>query len=353
MSKLTEAKSSATSRWAELQRKWPWLAHVLRAWAQLKKTNGTQYSAAITYFSFLALFPLLLLAVAVTGFVLASDHHLQKELFDKITEQIPGTLGTQLKDSLSSLIDARTGVGIIGLVGVLLTGLGWIGNLRMAIDAVWGRTPPKRNFFMGKLANLFVLAGLGLGVVLSLGLTVVGTSLTAQILGALDLDGVPGVYWLTKIIGIAIALLGDMIIFGWVLVRLPAMPVKRGDAIRGVLLAAVGFEVLKVVGTYTIAKSAHSPTIGPFGGLLAVLIWIELVSRFLLFCAAFIATAPPEPPPIQAAVPAGVVEADRRIPVGAGYSPLGVAASLVAVGAAAGAGALVWVQRQWRGSSAE
>jgi membrane protein len=351
VSKLTDLKTSATGKWAELQRRWPWLAHTLRAWAQLKKTNGTQYSAAITYFSFLALFPLILLAVSITGFVLASDKHLQTELFDNITKQVPGTFGTTLKDSINSAISARGSVGIIGLAGVLLTGLGWIGNLRMAIDAVWGRTAPKRNFIMSKLMNLLVLAGLGIGLVISLGLTVVGTSLTDQILSALDLDGVPGITWLTKIIGIAIAALGDMIIFGWVLVRLPDMPVKRGDAIRGVVLAAVGFEALKILGTYTIAKSSHSPTLGPFASLLAVLIWIELVSRFLLFCAAFIATAPPPTAPLAAVLPAGIDAGERRTPTAAGYSPLGVAASLVAVGAAAGAGALVWVQRQWRGSA--
>ena len=61
-------------------------------------------------------------------------------------------------------------------------------------------------------------------------------------------------------------------------------------AIKGALLAAVGFEILKVVGTYTIAKSAKSPTLGPFAGLLAVLIWIQLVARLLLFCAALTAT---------------------------------------------------------------
>ena len=62
---------------------------------------------------------------------------------------------------------------------MLLTGLGWIGNLRAAIDAVWGLgPPPKRNFVVAKVVNLLVLAGLGLGLLVSLGVTAVGTSLT-------------------------------------------------------------------------------------------------------------------------------------------------------------------------------
>ena len=75
------------------------------------------------------------------------------------------------------------------------------------------------------------------------------------------------------------------------LVQLPALKVKPRVALRGVVLAAVGFEVLKLIGTFTIAHSSKSPTLGPFASLLAVLIWIELVSRFLLYCVAWMTTA--------------------------------------------------------------
>ena len=68
-------------------------------------------------------------------------------------------------------------------------------------------------------------------------------------------------------------------------------PSSAGRSSGALILAAVGFEVLKIVGTYTIAHTAQSPTAGPFAGVLAVLIWIQLVSRFLLFCCAWMATA--------------------------------------------------------------
>ena len=77
--------------------------------------------------------------------------------------------------------------------------------------------------------------------------------------------------------------------FFFVLVRLPQVDVPLRIGLRGALLAAVGFEILKIVGTYTIAASASSATAGPFAGLLAVLIWIQLVTRWMLFCAAWTA----------------------------------------------------------------
>jgi membrane protein len=57
--------------------------------------------------------------------------------------------------------------------------------------------------------------------------------------------------------------------------------------LKGALLASVGFEILKIAGTYTIKRSASSPTAGPFAGPVAILVWIQLVARWMLFCAAW------------------------------------------------------------------
>jgi len=289
-SRLARTKSAVSARWTALKARWTWLRHVVAAWGRMQDNNGNQYAAAITYFSFLALFPLLLLAVSVLGFALHSDPSAEHGFFNHVTDNVPGALGETLKTSIQAAIDSRASLGIVGLIGVLVTGLGWVANLREAIDAVWGRVRPKINYFKAKLADLVVLGGLGVGAVISIGLTVVGTSLTDQLLQATGLDGLPGATALLKLLGIALAIVGDMLIFWWVMVRLPKIELPRRLAVKGALLAAVGFEVLKIVGTYTIAHTANSPTAGPFAGVIAVLIWIQLVARWLLFSCAWTAT---------------------------------------------------------------
>jgi membrane protein len=290
VSRLTGSRAGAAARWAALKERYTWLRHIVSAWVLLQRNNGSQYAAAITYFSFLALFPLLLLAVSVAGFILHSDPALEQDFFAQLTDKVPGAFGKTLKESVQAAIDSRAGLGLVGLAGVLLTGLGWVGKVRTAIDAVWGRTARQVNFVKAKLANLVVLAGLGIGAVVSIGLTVVGTSLTDQILRGLGWADLPGAHLLLKIVGIAVAVAGDMVIFWWVLVGLPQIEVPVRIAVRGALLAALGFEVLKIVGTYTIAHTANSPTAGPFAGIIAVLIWMQLVARLVLFACAWTAT---------------------------------------------------------------
>ncbi len=336
--RIGAVRTAVSSRWQRLKARRPSVRHAAEAWQRLSRTNGNLYAGAITFFSFLALFPLLLLAVAVLGFVLHANPGTQQHLLNKITTAAPGTAGQTLRSSVKAAIDARAGVGVLGLLGLLSTGLGWIGNLRSAIDAVWDRGQVSRNPIMSRLVNLGILAGLGVGSLVSIGLTAVGSAVTQQLLSLLHLSTAPGATILVKIVGYLLAVAGDMVIFFWVLVGLPDPHVPRRIGIKAALLASVGFEILKTLGTYTIAHTANSPTAGPFAGVLAVLVWIQLVARWLLYCVAWSAVLTEEREPDRPPkVPAVTEERAPSSASAAGISPAALGAGLVGAGAVAGA----------------
>src|SRR5215207_8284546 len=143
-----------------------WLDHLVRAYGRYKDTNGDHLAAPITYFSFLAIFPLLLLGISVGGFVLVRNPGLVSDLKDLIADNVPGGLGESLSKSVDSLIEHRGSIGVIALLGVAYSGLGWIGNLRTALQLVWSREAQQQPFVKARLADLTVLVGLGLGIVL-------------------------------------------------------------------------------------------------------------------------------------------------------------------------------------------
>ncbi|HST64987.1 MAG TPA: YhjD/YihY/BrkB family envelope integrity protein [Mycobacteriales bacterium] len=333
----------------------PWLDHLIRAYKQYKDANGDHVAAAITYFSFLALFPLLLLGASVAGFVLASNDELQDRLQKVISDNVPGSLGSTMAEAVQSVIDHRGSIGIIALVGVAYAGLGWVGNLRSGVQIVWAGEVEKENFVKAKLADLLILIGLGLGIVLSIALTSGGTAATNAVVRALHLDGVTGMGTLVAVIGILLALAADTLLFMWMFTRLPGRPIRYRTVLRGALFAAVGYEILKVVGTTYIANVTSNPTYGPLAGVIGLLVWIDLVSRFLLLSAAWTATGPqpvvpgdgPEPEEgfavpvdgrprrgIVGPAPAGAAEDARETP-----TPAAVAGALVGTGALLGAGA--------------
>jgi membrane protein len=326
----------------------PWLAHTVDAYGHYSEHNGNYLAAALTFFSFLALFPLILLAVSVAGFVLARDQSLLHRLINSITSHVSGSLGKTLRTAINTAIKDRAGIGVVGLVGVLLSGLGWISSLRTAIDVVWGLPKAKRNFLVAKLADAAVLAGLGLAVVISLGLTAGGTAATGSVLRILHAQHLSGVSALTRVLGLVVAVAGDTLIFGWLIIRLPDRVTPRSVSVKTALLASVGFEALKVIGTYYIAKVSTSPTASIFGSVVGVLLWIYLVSRFLLYCVAWAATSP-----VLAPVATAVQkETPQPEPVAANEYTLfgkpvsGPVLSLFAAGAVFGAGASAALRRQ-------
>lgn len=308
-------------------------------------TNGNLYAAAITYFSLLALFPMLLLAVSLAGFVLHANPDTLQSLFDKLSRNAPGQVGDTLHQSIEAAIRARAGLGVVGLVGVLLTGLGWIGNLRAATDAVWERRPPKQNPIAQRLVNLVVLAALGFAIVLSLGLTAGWSALSHDVLRWLGLDGVPGMGTLLAVVGVLVTLASDVVIFFLVLTRLPRVDVPARYGLRGAILAAIGFEILKIAGTYTIALSSGSASAGPFASLLAILVWVQLVSRWILFCTAWTAerTLQDAPPPGPALPPVAAPGDDVAV---SPISPAALGAGLVGAGAVAGAAVTAYTLRR-------
>src|SRR4051794_3037612 len=119
-------KAGAVRRWQAAQRDHAWLDHLGRGYRHYQARHGDQLAAAITYFSFLALFPLILLGVSVTGFVLAASPDLQQQLLDNIAQQAPGGFGDTISTAIKTAINQRAVTGVIGLVGVALIGLGWI-----------------------------------------------------------------------------------------------------------------------------------------------------------------------------------------------------------------------------------
>jgi membrane protein len=174
-------------------------------------------------------------------------------------------------------------------------------------------------------------------------LTAVGTALTSTLVSHLGLSDVPGVGVGTRIVGLLLATAADVLLFLFVLVRLPHTHVSLRVGLVGAVVAAVGFEILKVAGTYTIAASAHSATAGPFAGLIAVLVWVQLVARLVLFCTALTVVRSRVP---QAFVPYEPV-AGRSEPEGP--SAVAVGAGLVGVGAVTGAAVTAYLLRRREG----
>ncbi|HEX3647470.1 MAG TPA: inner membrane protein YhjD [Pseudonocardiaceae bacterium] len=317
------------SRIARLRRSHPWLDHVLRANESYNAHYGNHYAAAITYFSVLSLVPILMVAFAIAGGVLAGDPPLLAQLESAITTSVPGQLGDTLNDVVKAAVAARTTVGVVGLVVALYSGIGWMSNLRDALTAQWGQQRGDRPLIRTALSDLLSLIGLGVALLVSFTITIAGTGAGEFVLREAGLSSTGWAEALLVALTIVLSLIANWLVFLWVIARLPRERVGLKSAIRGALLASVGFEVLKQLATILLKSATSSPTGAVFGSVIGLLVFANLVSRFLLLTTAWTATAREnlkrEPPPAPAPAIIRPIVRPRR-----GPSPAAAAALLAA-----------------------
>ena len=297
----TDAKPGLLQRY---RLRYPWLDRLVRAGQSYTAHHGDHYAAAITFFSVLSLVPLLMIAFAAAGFVLAGNQELLRQLQDQIGTAAPPGLGDTLNQVIDGAIASRNGVGIVGLLGALYSGLGWMGNLREALTAQWranqlqrGEQPPEsEGFLRTKVFDLLALLGLGLALVVSFTLTGAGTAFGPVLLETVGLGEVVGAQFVLLVLAMAASVGGMWLVFLWVIARLPREPVPLRRATRAALFGALGFEVLKQAFAIYLDSVTASPTGQLFGPVIGLMVFAYFVSRFLLFLTAWAAVPPDSSP---------------------------------------------------------
>ncbi|QBJ95423.1 inner membrane protein YhjD [Rhodococcus sp. ABRD24] len=270
----------------------PWLDHLIRAGGRYQQQKGDYYAAGITYFTVLALVPLLMVAFAVGGFLLAGHPEWLTEIQYQVSQNIPGGLGETINDLIDSAINARTSVGVLGLLGAAYAGLGWIANVRDALTAMWETTREPRGMIMTKLRDFVALLGLGLALVVSFGLSALSNGPVAtRVIEWLGAENVTGIGVLVRIVSFAVGLLATWAVFTWVIARLPREPVTLRSAARAALAAAIVFEIFRQVGAIYLAVVSRGPAGVAFGPIIGLLVFSYLTARLLLFVTAWAATA--------------------------------------------------------------
>jgi membrane protein len=278
--------------------------HLVRAGERYIETHGNHYAAAITYFSILALVPLLMVAFASVALVLQSNPDLLAQLKAQAGKALPAGLDQTLSSVIDQAITSATTVGVVGMVFALVAGLGWMTNFRDALSVQWGHDQPPSTSYLRRLgADLASLFGLGLAMALSYGLTAVaGGGFAGQILGYVGLGDAGWAAWLLELLALVLGLVSNWLVFLWVFARLPREPVTWRSAIMAAIAAAVGLEVIKRVMVVYLAAVTQTPAGLAFGPILGLLIFIFTVSQFLLFLTAWAATVRENqverPPPV-------------------------------------------------------
>jgi membrane protein len=277
-----------------LRERYPFIDHVVRMNTHYGNVQGSVLAGAVTYFGFLSFFPILAIGFAVVGYVSIAYPGAKDSMVTAIQQVLPGIVsahGGSGTISISDIEGAKAAAGIVGFLGLLYSGLGWLSGLRTALQDAF-RVPKYRqgNFIVGKLTDLLVLAILGFVMIVSVGLAGAVKGWAGTILGWVGLDGSPIGKPLIWAVGIVLGLAASTLLF-FVMYKLlgkPTLSVK--PLLQGAFLGAFGFELLKLVVVNVLGGVGGSP-FAPLAIAITLIVWINYFSRLVLYGASWAMTS--------------------------------------------------------------
>lgn len=236
--------------------------------------GGNQLAAAMTYFGFLSLFPLILLVLSAAGFLLANDPDAQAEVASRAAGAVPG-IGPLIGENIDALVNSRSGAGIAGLVGLVLSGTGLTNSAGYALGRIYRR--PLAEGLVGQ--RLWALGSTG-----ALGLLALAGVAASGIVGGTGATGALGAGLAVAAFLVSAAL--DVVLF---LFAYRLLAAGSGPAFSllwpGAVLAGAGWTALKVAGTWYATRTVAnaSEVYGTFGSVIGILAILYLASRLFLY----------------------------------------------------------------------
>jgi membrane protein len=267
------------SRADDYQRRHRWAGLPLAVVYKFADDQGTYLAAQITYYGFVAAFPLLLLLATILGYALHGNPHLQRQVLDSALAQFP-VIGGQVTANIRSFHGSTAGL-VIGLLGCVYGGLGIVQAVQTMLNKVWGVPRDSRpNPVRARLRSLLLLAFGGASVIVTTVLSALGAAADAY--GA-SLGGS------ARVLATAAAIALNVTLFTVAFKVLTARHVTVRQIRAGAVAAAVTWQALQLAGTLLVGHELKgaTATYGLFALVLGLLALIYLGAVTTVLCAEF------------------------------------------------------------------
>lgn len=242
------------------------IALLLGTQKRFGEIGGTALANGIALQTFLSLFPLILVAIAVVGYLAAGDDTFASDVISNFSLTADDSITETITTAIDTAAENKEATGVFALAGMLWSGLNVVTAIQRSIDSAW-QTKGKG------LKNKLLALGWLLGAVVIF----TGSFALAAIINFL-----PG--WFAPLS----ILLGFAVNFGlflWTFVALGRLHLGVKTMVPGAVLCAVGLEVLKLVGAVYVPRlvASSSALYGPLGIVIAILGWLAFFGRLIVY----------------------------------------------------------------------
>ncbi len=244
--------------------------------------------AALAYYTVFSLAPLMLVLLAVFGFIYGGSAAAQ----EKITKQLGYFVDHSTVDVIKGIAAnaAKPSKGIlatvVGIVVALFGASGIFGQLQDALNTVWGVKPKPgggvKGFIRARFLSFSMVGGVCFLLLVSLTLSSMVHLFSGQLKGAL-----PGGDVIVLLINLGLDLVVVTLLFALIFKYLPDAKIAWKDVWIGAGITTLLFLVGKWALSIYLGSGSAGSAYGAASALITTLVWVYYSAQILLFGAEF------------------------------------------------------------------
>lgn len=267
-----------------------------RIWNRYSEKEGNVLAAGMSFSALFSIFAAFWIAISVFGFILSSREALWEQTIILVNTWIPGLIKEGPNDG--GIIDPNivhqsfsvfSWTGIIAILVLYFTALGWLGATRSSITAIVDNPLKFSNVLMTKLIDTGTMLVMGLLILIIASLSVLSSNAAPLLeeVFPLFIDLEISTVFVT-IGGLILNLLFNLTV---VVVLFKAVAQVR-LSVRKIWLplvfGAVALTVIQSLGSLLLGGATRNPLLATFAVFIGLLIWFNLISRIILITAAWV-----------------------------------------------------------------
>ena len=232
--------------------------------------------ALLTYFAFIATFPLLLALTGILGLVLKGDPALQVRIQSSALSEFP-IIGTQINSQIGvASLGHSAPILIFSILGAIFGGRGLANTLQNTLNSVWNVPKVIRPGFPSNFLRTVGLLALS-------GVAVITSVLAASLATAGEVVGLSGIP--IKILGFVLTTAFDIVLFFAAFRMATAKIVAAKDLLLGAVLSSIAWQILAGIAGVLIARDLKNAQAlaGFFGVILGLLAWFGLQAAVTVY----------------------------------------------------------------------
>ncbi|MGV2985841.1 YihY/virulence factor BrkB family protein [Microbacterium sp. AGC85] len=272
----------------------------VRVWRHFLQNNGFLLAAGVSYQALFAIFAAIYLAFAISGLWLGGSAEAVDALIGVVNSYVPDLISddsdlltpSQAHEIAANMTGVLSITGLIALIAVVWTAIGWVTFSRRAVRDMFGLPPDRRSYVLLKARDFFAALVFGVALIAGSALSYISAAVLTWLLELLGWDAVSGS------VNLLIRLGTVLVSFALLSAALAAMVrFLTGTSLRwrtiwpGALLGGGAMTVLQFGAGFLLSYTPSNPLLATFAIFVGLLLWFRINGVVMLVAAAWIAVS--------------------------------------------------------------